>query len=566
MKKFSPLAFLAFFILYGFGVQAQWQLNGNADATGSSLLGTTNATPLRIGTGNLERIRVATNGNIGIANSNPAARLTVQGSGGVPIASWVSAGTPLFSGFGENTVGNADFLISMASNTPLARGVFFGRRARGTLNAPLPVQANDYLTSILASGYDGTNFLSPAAVDFFVDGPVAAGSVPARIAFSTGSSGGTRTERLRVLSNGNIDMNNGLLFVNNSSASVGIGTLTPSARLQVTTPSNTTNAIDARNTFTGTVDRTAVVATSINADGYGIGIQSNGGYIGTLASGLGGAYAGTVNGVIGQAIGTGGSRIGVNGQAYNSANNNTGLMYGVFATANGGSFNAAGYFDGDVYAGAYLSTSDRKFKKDIQPLQDALDKIMQLKPARYEFDQAKFKGMHLPKGRQLGFVADEMKAVFPELVSAAVSPARIDPLSRKKTADAIDYEAVNYQGLIPVLVAALQEQQNTITELKERLSALEKDRAAVNTSKGLLGLVTPNPVRGSARIQYEVPENAANARMLITDALGRSIRVVQLARGGTIDVDASALAAGVYHCSLVVDGKTVATKKMTVVR
>ncbi len=54
--------------------------------------------------------------------------------------------------------------------------------------------------------------------------------------------------------------------------------------------------------------------------------------------------------------------------------------------------------------------------------------------------------------------------------------------------------------------------------------------------------------------------------MLITDALGRTIKTVQLTASGSVNVDVSALSAGVYNYSLVIKGNTVQTKKMTVVR
>lgn len=55
------------------------------------------------------------------------------------------------------------------------------------------------------------------------------------------------------------------------------------------------------------------------------------------------------------------------------------------------------------------------------------------------------------------------------------------------------------------------------------------------------------------------------AQLLITDALGRQIKAIQLATSGQVNVDVTSLASGVYHYSLIVDNKTVVTRKMTVV-
>ena len=61
------------------------------------------------------------------------------------------------------------------------------------------------------------------------------------------------------------------------------------------------------------------------------------------------------------------------------------------------------------------------------------------------------------KGKQkIGVLAQEIKEVFPELV----------------TEDSNEMLAVNYQGLVPVLINALKEQQSEIDELKEMVQEL----------------------------------------------------------------------------------------------
>ena len=56
----------------------------------------------------------------------------------------------------------------------------------------------------------------------------------------------------------------------------------------------------------------------------------------------------------------------------------------------------------------------------------------------------------------MGVLAQEIMEVFPELVSE----------------DDNEMLAVNYQGLVPVLINALKDQQNEIDELKEMVQAL----------------------------------------------------------------------------------------------
>ena len=175
-------------------------------------------------------------GKVGIGTSTttvPSGLLTVKGAGSVPAASWVAAGAPLFTGFGEAAVGNADYILAMASTSNNGRPVFVGRRSRGTLALPTPLVSNDFIMSMLASGYDGTAFQNPATIDFFVDGAVSAGNVPTRISFVTGSNSTNRAERLKIGNTGDITFNTNQMFIQKATGNVGIGTITPTERLVV---------------------------------------------------------------------------------------------------------------------------------------------------------------------------------------------------------------------------------------------------------------------------------------------------------------------------------------------
>ncbi|HNK91351.1 MAG TPA: T9SS type A sorting domain-containing protein [Chitinophagales bacterium] len=77
----------------------------------------------------------------------------------------------------------------------------------------------------------------------------------------------------------------------------------------------------------------------------------------------------------------------------------------------------------------------------------------------------------------------------------------------------------------------------------------------------------PNPFSQTTTISYYLPQNVANAVLEITDLNGKSLQTIPLHDRGAaqVTIDASTFAQGTYFYSLVIEGKTVATKKMVTV-
>jgi hypothetical protein len=106
-----------------------------------------------------------------------------------------------------------------------------------------------------------------------------------------------------------------------------------------------------------------------------------------------------------------------------------------------------------------------------------------------------------------------------------------------------------------------------MTELRQMVLALKAGRGTVLTSTGRLGQNTPNPVKGTTRISYSVPSGTNRAQLLLTNKLGQVVKTIPVAvsSSGIVDINITMLSSGVYNYSLVVDGKSVETKKMVVV-
>ncbi|RAK63171.1 hypothetical protein DLM85_21515 [Hymenobacter edaphi] len=100
--------------------------------------------------------------------------------------------------------------------------------------------------------------------------------------------------------------------------------------------------------------------------------------------------------------------------------------------------------------GVVASSSDARLKTDLRPLTGALAGVQALQGRRYRFKAGKG-----PQGEQLGFIAQELEQVYPELV----------------TTGADGLKAVNYAQLTPVLVEALKEQQRQIEQLRAEVAA-----------------------------------------------------------------------------------------------
>ena len=152
-----------------------------------------------------------------------------------------------------------------------------------------------------------------------------------------------------------------------------------------------------------------------------------------------------------------------------------GTNYGMYGKASGAGTNFAVYADGDLaYTGSLIGPpSDARLKRNLQAMDSTLDKIMALEAKTYQYETGPdFTHMNLSPGLHHGFVAQELEQVFPELVVDVIHPANESGEGQVR-GEPETFKTVNTIELIPLLVRAVQEQQKTIENLRERLSALE---------------------------------------------------------------------------------------------
>ena len=228
-------------------------------------------------------------------------------------------------------------------------------------------------------------------------------------------------------------------------------TTTHYGKLQAFADANSVGTvIDATTVSTSQNDGVAVRGTSVPIAFYGIGGKFTGGYHGVEG------WC-TVSGT--------GSRVG----GYFEGRNGSSGNYGIAAFASGGTTNYAGYFGGPIYVNGTVYPTDEKLKLNERGVEGALPKLMQLKPKSYDYDTSSYRAMNLPGGTQTGFVAQDVEKVLPELVIEVTPP----PSREEGTAQPESFKGLNYTGMIPMLVAAMQEQQATIEEQNRRIEQLE---------------------------------------------------------------------------------------------
>ncbi len=318
---------------------------------------------------------------------------------------------------------------------------------------------------------------------------------------------------------------------------------------------------------------------------YGaVGFGSSYGLYGSSSSGTG-VYgvSNTGSGVVGYASTSGGN----NSRGLNGFGN-----YGVYATTYNNDLYYAGYFAGDVVTSGVYSTSDEKLKQNIKEVTSAISIINQLHPKTYQFRQdGDYKLMNLPHGQHYGLIAQEVEKVLPNLVKNSKFDAGNAAQNNKPIADArhpeaetaatknggaIDYKALNYTELIPILVKGMQEQQQTIQSLQQTVAQQQQQidqllsanpssvKTTAITNGALLQQNAPNPFSSNTVIRCTVPPTAKGAQLQVYNSSGSLLKTYTLENKGIneITISGGTLSSGQYSYALVIDGKTADSKNM----
>ena len=263
----------------------------------------------------------------------------------------------------------------------------------------------------------------------------------------------------------------------------------------------------------------------------------------------------------------------------NSASSDTIMYYDPFAKGNYVGFNK------DVHTSGVFVQSDERFKENVEPVTGVLSSLDNLEAVSYTLkndmakskqavdaievltekaqkdkdDYAKFFAENEKGSERYGFIAQNVKEVFPELVHT----------------DNSGYMYVDYIGLIPILVQSINELKARVEELtagkdaEENPLTLAAQQAGQNELEASLGDAklyqnAPNPWSSETVIRYCLPQTVARADIYIYDMQGAQLKSIPAQGRGESQVTLTArdLKAGMYLYALVADGALVDSKQM----
>ena len=400
-----------------------------------------------------------------------------------------------------------------------------------------------------------------------------------------------------------IKTNNATRMTITSSGKIGIGNTAPVSRLDILGTTTTVDPIvNIIGKYVGGLDVIGLNINSVTSDTGGIGLVANGNFIGVNGFGNGIGVEGDGNiGVLGFSAYAPGALVDPTGVWGQTSGGNIGnAIFGVSQSATQNvsiwgiatdtstatsPVDFAGYFQGNVLAWRYYTPSDARLKSNVQPLGSVLTKLNKLETATYNFRTSEYPNLYLPSDLQTGFMAANLQEQFPNLVQDVTLPEKIHPKTGVLISQSASIKVVNYMGMIPVLTAAIQEQQTqiefknaAIETLKSQLTALESKVAAIeaalnngssaerlsNPSNATLEQNSPNPFNQTTTINYFLPENSKNARLTVTSVTGVVVSdyVLKGKGNGQVTLNANEFAAGNYTYSLIIDGNVVSSKSL----
>lgn len=234
----------------------------------------------------------------------------------------------------------------------------------------------------------------------------------------------------------------------------------------------------------------------------------------------------------------------------------------------------------DVIANSFIVRSDSRLKTNVESLEGSEEMLSRISPVSYSLSKSTLVEKNSAAGTEnvggdsplapdprtrFGFIAQEVKEVFPELVME----------------DEEGVLGVDYIGFIPVLVDAVKNLRAKVESQQEELTALRMQNGNLRKGAPTAGAYStpdilasesmvyqnrPNPFSDTTVIPYDVPEGVVQADIYIYTLQGQQVmhKVVDERGSGSLTVDAASLTPGMYIYTLMTDGVEAGSKRMIV--
>ena len=391
-------------------------ISGDGDA--NTTIGFPGSDVLTLNTGGSERVRIDSNGKVGIG-AEP--RGTTFFEGGHSAALQIEGTSPTTSG-----------LSLVRANANFGPSLILGRTC-GSVGGNDLVAANQSLGAISWQANDGTDFVQAALIEGRVGNHMASNCASGELRFYTNAgSNGSVTVRAIIDEDGN----------------VGIGTTTPVAAFHLNNGASVTNLPgNTRAVFSNGNGADAITRVGIYAGGASaFSVLDLGRNDANCRSSF--TYNTSADSLT----------IGTAGSASALAITSAGEVY-IQNSSDQGAFNLQVGGTGVHAAGAYVNGSDEALKHSIEVYDDnALDIVSEMKPVTFEYKES----YSSDRSTQIGFIAQDLQKVLEgkSYLNGVVK-------------DGGEYLNVAYQSLIPILTKALQEATVKIKTLETKVAALE---------------------------------------------------------------------------------------------
>ena len=405
------------------------------------------------GTANGERMRITKGGNVGINTTNPIDKLNVHGGTGDAATQQPKIAVTRTSSTGNVLAGKIILTTKPTDPTNHGNLVF-----QVKTTASSGESSAYYTNAITIDGKNANVGIGTQSMSRKLQVDAAAGyplSLNSTQQYLMEFARGGVSEWWLAVNNGDFKFHrNGVgdQVIIKANGDVGIGTTSPGYKLTVDNDAANTNnpALYVKNPNSSTA---AVIAEFVG-DSDSIEIKN-------IGTGDYAIYNSQQDNGIALFDGTGGVEIRYSGSTVLEADSTGGVKVTGQLSATG-----------DVVA----YSSDERLKENIKPIENAVDKIKQLKGVTFDWNEKSEELGFEPttKTNDVGVIAQDVEAVLPQLVQLAPFDIGSDEDGNATSKSGEDYKTVNYARLTAVLIEAVKEQQQQIDELKAKLDGITK--------------------------------------------------------------------------------------------